>query len=475
MKVDFLVVGAGPTGIGAALNLARRGESFLVVDSDNRPGGLAKSIVDPNGFTWDMGGHVQFSHYDLFDQFMDRALGEDGWLEHVRSSWIWIAGRFVPYPLQNNLHHLPASERERCIEGLRNVPAGARIKPLNFRHWIDQNFGDGIANLFMVPYNLKTWAHPLELMGCNWVGDRVAVPSLAAIDRAAETADDDIDWGPNNTFRFPKTGGTGSVWTALAAHLGDTHLRLGDALTKIDAGSHRAELASGHVSYEHLVSTVPLDRLTQLAGLAALSAAASRLLHSSTHVVGIGLAGSPPPHLRDKNWMYFPESSSPFYRVTVFSNYSPGNVPSPDTWSLMAEVSESPFKPVHRDRVVQTVVDGMHATGLLQPDSRVASCWHTLLPYGYPVPTVDRDAVLAEVLPALDSMGIHSRGRFGAWKYEVSNQDHSFMQGWECVDRLCSGGGPESEATLNSPEVVNSRRGHRAIKVPDAGRAPRQT
>jgi hypothetical protein len=31
---------------------------------------------------------------------------------------------------------------------------------------------------------------------------------------------------------------------------------------------------------------------------------------------------------------------------------------------------------------------------------------------------------------------IFSRGRFGAWKYEVANQDHAFMQGWECINYL---------------------------------------
>jgi protoporphyrinogen oxidase len=73
----------------------------------------------------------------------------------------------------------------------------------------------------------------------------------------------------------------------------------------------------------------------------------SKLLYSSVHVVGIGLRGQPPEELRTKCWMYFPEDDCPFYRVTVFSNYSPYNTPAPgETWSVMAEVSESEHKPV---------------------------------------------------------------------------------------------------------------------------------
>src|SRR6185436_10734134 len=41
--------------------------------------------------------------------------------------------------------------------------------------------------------------------------------------------------------------------------------------------------------------------------------------------------------------------------------------------------------------------------------------------------------------------GIYSRGRFGMWKYEVSNTDHTLMQGVELINRLLL---DEPEATI---------------------------
>jgi hypothetical protein len=40
-----------------------------------------------------------------------------------------------------------------------------------------------------------------------------------------------------------------------------------------------------------------------------------------------------------------------------------------------------------------------------------------------------RDNVLAEALPMLKKKDIWSRGRFGSYKYEVANQDHSCLIG----------------------------------------------
>jgi hypothetical protein len=99
-------------------------------------------------------------------------------------------------------------------------------------------------------------------------------------------------------------------------------------------------------------------------------------------------------------------------------------------------------------------MEGFRSVGLLRPEDRIVSRWHRRLSHGYPVPTLDRDDILSELLPALRDLGIYSRGRFGAWKYEVGNQDHSFMQGVEAVEHILHG---HRELTLEQPDLVNSR------------------
>src|SRR5437870_5769735 len=72
-----IILGAGPTGLGAAYRLQERGvDDFTVVEARAEPGGLASSYVDARGFTWDVGGHVQFSHYAYYDDLLDRALAD---------------------------------------------------------------------------------------------------------------------------------------------------------------------------------------------------------------------------------------------------------------------------------------------------------------------------------------------------------------------------------------------------------------
>ena len=460
-KKAFVIIGAGPTGIGAALRLLELGENdFLLIEASSESGGLASSVQDENGFTWDLGGHVQFSHYEVFDEYMNRALEKDGWLNHVRESWVWMRDRFIPYPFQYNLHKLPKEEKWACVQGLLKASLNGKWQPKNFKEWILHTFGEGVAEAFLFPYNFKVWAYPLEMMGQQWMGERVAVPEIEKVLAGICLEQDHVSWGPNHTFRFPKYGGTGAVWRSLAKRLPEEKLKLGEKVASVNTNKRIVQLENGEkYEYEYLISSIPLDNLTKMiSDRADLAKEASKLLYSSVHIFGIGLEGETPEHLCTKCWMYFPESNSPFYRVTVFSNYSPFNTPRPgETWSLMAEVSQSSHKSVNDKTIFNEVIDGLLATKLIRPKDQIISKWHRLLHHGYPTPSVDRDKILDYVLPELEKRNIFSRGRFGAWKYEVSNQDHSFMQGWECVDRILSGNGKEREQTLKQPSVTNSK------------------
>jgi protoporphyrinogen oxidase len=477
VKVQHLIIGAGPTGLGAAWRLQQRGvRDWALLEGGHVAGGLAQSVVDDHGFTWDLGGHVQFSHYEMFDQLMDDLLGTDGWLYHDRESWVWIAGRFVPYPFQLNLHRLPESERAACLRGLDEAAMAASQSsgaPNNFGEWIDRTFGAGIAAVFMRPYNRKVWARDPELMDWRWIGDRVAVADVARVRENIRLQRDDVSWGPNNRFRFPRRGGTGAVWEALAKQLrarvaGASPLIFGASVKHVDTTERRVALADGReFQYEQLISTMPLDRLVAMSDLARdLRAAARDLEYSSTHIIGVGLHGTPPAALAQKCWMYFPEANCPFYRVTHFSHYSPNNVPDhASQWSLMAEVSESAHRPVDEADVAADVVRGLVATSLVASEAQVHHVWHTRLEHGYPVPSRTRDRGLGGIQSTFEARGVFSRGRFGAWKYEVSNQDHSFAQGVEAVDAWLDG---SEEITLRRPDEVNARR---PSLVARAGRA----
>lgn len=445
MTERIVIIGAGPTGLGAAWRLRELGHpDWELHEAAGHPGGLATSVVDPQGFTWDLGGHVLFSHYRYFDALMAAALGER-WIEHQREAWVWIRNRWIPYPFQNNLWRLPEDDLVACLDGLLEVQAaGSGAAPLaSFEDWLRASFGTGLCDTFMFPYNRKVWAYPPAELDVGWMGERVAKVDLRRVVANVIRRRDDVGWGPNATFRFPERGGTGAIWESVCRQLPAGRVAFGRQLVSVHLGRRTLTFDDGHQDrYDHLVSTLPLDRLLgMLEDAPDLAPAAAGFVHSSTHVVGIGMEGPVPRDLRTRCWLYFPESEAPFYRATVFSNYSPFNVPRPgQQWSLMAEVSESPAKPVDPARVVDQVIAGFHQAGMMDAGTVISSRWHRRLEHGYPTPWRGRDAVLDPIHQRLDAAGVYSRGRFGAWKYEVSNQDHSVMQGVEVVERILRGG-----------------------------------
>jgi protoporphyrinogen oxidase len=463
----IVILGAGPTGLGAAYRLTELGRAnFRMYDKNPYLGGLAHSFVDDAGFTWDIGGHVMFSHYTYYDQVFDRLMGDDYTLND-RESWVRMLDRWVPYPFQNNIRHLPPQVTYECLSGLIKAQNGKGKVPspaaaTNFGEFIDAVFGEGIATHFMRPYNFKVWAHPPEMMNKQWIGERVAVLDVDRAVRNVVLGLDDFGWGPNNRFKFPLRGGTGEFYRRFDRVLNGT-CQLNTRVKSIDVDRRIITFSDGATDrYDALLSTMPVDVLLRDVLKSDLGSipdhirqTAQRLRHSGGYMVGIGIKRPCPS---TKSWMYFPEDNCPFYRVTYLSNYSPNMTPEPyETdatgrrngryYSLLCETSYSEFKPVNEATIVEDTIRGLINAGMMTEDERadIVSTWVYKADYSYPTPSVDRDDILSIVIPWLEERGIYSRGRFGMWKYEVANTDHSLMQGVELVNRLLLG---EKETTI---------------------------
>lgn len=456
----IVIIGAGPTGLTAGYRLKELGhDNFEILEANDYVGGLATSFTDDKGFTYDIGGHVMFSHYAYYDELVDKLMGSD-YTELNREAWVWMEDRFIPYPFQNNLRDLDPRTVYECVLGLVEAQQcaanGDSSTPANFAEWVLATMGSGIADHFMLPYNFKVWATPPELMNHVWIGERVSVVDIAGVLRNVVLGEDQVSWGPNNTFKYPLRGGTGHLYDTLRNYVED-ELRLETAVASIDPIEKVVHTSDGERHpYDVLLSTMPLNRLVETLTSApdAVRDAVDGLHWSGSHIVGVGLDR---PANTTKNWIYFPEPDVPFYRVTYLSNYSPYITPETDQTLFLTETSRSSHKPEPADDIVPRVIDGLVSTGLMSDDDRelVVTTWLCSPEQSYPVPSVTRDASLGTIQPWLRSHDIWSRGRFGGWLYEIGNMDHSAMQGVEFVNNVL----------LGEPETIWIARGEGADHI----------
>jgi protoporphyrinogen oxidase len=441
------IVGAGPCGLGCGRELHELGHyDWAIYERADVAGGHAGSELDPAGFTWDQGGHVVFSHFGEFDRLLEDVLGDDVH-EHDRSSYVRVDGRWVPYPFQNNLRYLGPEDAYDCLVGLIDAP-GANGND-DFGTWMEGTFGEGITLRFMRPYNLKVWAVPAELMSATWIAERVSVPDHKRALRSVLLELDDVGWGPNNTFRFPRSGGTGEIYRRLADQLG-SHVNYGCELVGVDTKERVVRFADGRSAhYDALVSTMPIDLLVAAIDdcPSEVRQAATALVHNGVWVVGVGCERA---LADDRSWLYFADPAIPFYRVTNFAKYAAANVPGADTArysSYLTETAHSQHRPREREGMEQAAVEGLIATGLIEEDVPIASL-HTIdVDYAYPIPTRERDVALAVLQPWLMERDIYSRGRFGSWRYEIGNMDHAVKMGIDAARFLVEGRPEELWAT----------------------------
>jgi len=431
-KKTLIIVGAGPTGLGAAYRLKESGHAdnlnITILDTQPVAGGLSSTRVCDDGFSWDLGGHVVFSNYDYFNEVMEKMFGDE-LISYKRNAAVHMMvstgeHKWIPFPIQRNLEYFPEEDQKK-FEADKNAE---KVPEVTFEGWMINNFGEHLTSQFMRPYNRKVWTVPADQMNVGWVRDRVATTTTTAT-KAAET--NVKKWGPNSDYKYPKTGGTGAVWIKIADSLPKEWFRLSTTVEQIFPEERKLKLTTGEeLTYDYLINTIPLPLLSKLANLCPET---KGLRHSVTHVVGVGFKGPLPSFLEDKSWMYFPGLIPPFYRITPLSRYA-GLAPE-NTFSLLCEAADQPHEVRDKDKIIDLTIKSICLLFNID-EKRVCSVFYEQLPYGYPIPSLERNDILKKVIPEFEKHSIYSRGRFGGYKYEVANQDHSFMQGIELIDYM---------------------------------------
>jgi protoporphyrinogen oxidase len=407
-SVPVAVLGAGLTGLGAALALERIGVEYRAFEKLAVPGGHAVTL-DDEGFRFDRTGHL----LHLRDETLRADVVE--WLagdvrEIARRSVIWSNGVYTRYPFQANTFGLPPEVAYECVSGFIAAHfATTRPEPKNFEEFCLAHFGQGITRHFMVPYNSRLWGVPPHEITSAWCQRFVPLPKLEDV-IAGAVGVVKAELGYNARFLYPRLG-IGELPKAMFRRT--RHVELARAPKRIDLRTRTLEFDDERVHFDVLVSSIPLPVLVELIADAppSVKAAAARL--RATHLYYLDAALEAPPKT-DFHWAYVPEAKYPFYRVGCYSHFSSDLVP-PGKGSLYIELADR--REPDPGELLPEVVRGLVEMGVLTGPSQLRFAHLRRIDFAYVIFDHAYYDALSVIEPFLERERIVSTGRYGKWTY----------------------------------------------------------
>jgi protoporphyrinogen oxidase len=408
------IIGGGLTGLTLANNLHGR---FELLEGSGECGGLCRSLKE-DGYTFDYGGgHVIFSKDQGAMNYMLSALGKNV-VQNRRNTKIYYKGRFVKYPFENGLSELPPEDNFECLYYfIRAVMDKEKPAPNNFREWIYQTFGKGIAEKYLIPYNEKIWNFKTEDMNLDWIAGRVPQPPMEDVIKSSVGMPTE-GYAHQLNFYYPERGGIQSLTDALESKVKD-RVTKNFKVSRIKKEGERFVVSDGksEKNYARLVWTAPLPEL-----IAALKAprevkdAAAGLKWNSLTSVMLGIDT---PKLNDFSWAYFPTpEDGRFNRVNFLSNYSPNMAPKGKS-SLLAEICSRQGDPFYKKKDEELIrhVAGKLGEKKIIDEKKVVFSRVKRLEYAYIIYDLDYNRNLSAVTDFVKGQGIELCGRFAEFRY----------------------------------------------------------
>ncbi len=414
------ILGGGLSGLTLARLLNARNEDITVLEAGDRAGGLCQS-VEKEGFTFDTGGsHIIFSRDQEVLSFMQDVLGYNR-NDCARNTKIFYKGLFIKYPFENGLYDLPKEDLFFCInefvKALIAEEKGEFKAPANFKEWIYQTFGKGIAECYLVPYNEKIWNYRTEMMSAHWMEGRVPRPPVEDVIRSAIGIETE-GYAHQSVFSYPQTGGIESLVRAIGEPVKD-RIITGFRVTTIEREGGKWIISDGTrpVIADRCISTIPLQYLIPALENVPdkVKKAVADLKYNSLISVSIGIRGKVPPI----SWMYIPDEKSGMEnRISFPSNFSPGTAPIGCS-SILAEITYNEGDTVSRmsdQEVIDHIICSLTEMGLISPGSVISTGLfrHRFAYVVYDLHYLKNIAIVREYC---NDIGIALVGRFSRFEY----------------------------------------------------------
>jgi protoporphyrinogen oxidase len=451
----IVVIGAGPAGLTAAYQLAKRGLTATVLESDDVVGGISRT-AERDGWRFDIGGHRFFTKVAPVEALWHEILADDEFLLRPRMSRIYYEGKYYDYPIKplNALRNLGPVEALRCVLSY----VWAKVRPPRDRTtlegYIVADYGRRLYEHFFKTYTEKVWGVPVSELSADWGAQRIKGMSLwqavfepirsRIVGRRASRSQQVTSL--IEEFQYPKYG-PGMMWERareLVEAAGSKVL----FHTTVDGVRHEGGRATAVlartgggdvVEYpaDHVVSSMPFPYLLRAMDPpppAEVLAAADGLTFRDFLTVALVVpedAGFP------DNWIYIHSPEVKVGRIQNFGSWSPYLVKDGRTClGLEYFVFEGDgLWSAPDEDLVERGKRELGVLGLVDP-TKVEAGYVVRMPKAYPVyddAYRDNVEVLRRWLEA-NAPNVHPVGRNGMHKY--NNQDHSMLTAMLTVENI---------------------------------------
>ena len=169
-----VILGAGVTGLSAGIRLLDSGCEVSILEKNEHPGGLAKTVVRGN-YRLDIGPHHLFSQNETILKEILDLFESDELVSFSRDAKLYFHDRFLNYPLTAKNVLLDMGVKHAFFSSTSYAwMVFKRLfiknnKYSSFHEWARSNFGSYVYGIFFKPYTEQFWGIPCKELSVDCV------------------------------------------------------------------------------------------------------------------------------------------------------------------------------------------------------------------------------------------------------------------------------------------------------------------